>query len=337
MNKKYGVLCCFILAVIATALSKFQNVVSGPMIGLILGMILMNTVSFNSDFLEGAKFCAKKILNISIIFVGATLNLSKIIGFGGKALPLLLVNILIAFTVARFVGKKNNVSKNTYTLIGGGTSICGGSAIATIASIIKAKEQEIAYAMAAIFLFDLLAAVSYPYLATLLSLTPEQFGVLAGASINDTSSVAAAEATYNALTGLDTSLAITVKLTRTTLLLLVSVVLSFIQSKEDNSSEKSLKLTKILPSFILMFIGASILNTLGVFGTLSEVVFSSKSYLPSLLKALSKFLMTVALCGVGFKIKFSSIFNEGKQAIIVGGVTWLSVFLVSIVVTLMFF
>ncbi|SJZ69745.1 YeiH family protein [Anaerorhabdus furcosa] len=337
MDKKYGVLCCLILAIIATGLSKVQSVISGPMIGLILGMIMMNIFSFKSEFLEGAKYCAKRILNLSIIFVGATLNLKQIIGYGGKAVPLLIINILIAFAVARYFGKKKGISRNTYLMIGGGTSICGGSAIATIASIIKAKEQEIAYAMAAIFFFDLLAAVAYPYLATILSLTPEQFGVFAGASINDTSSVAAAEATYNVLHGLDISNALTVKLTRTTLLLLVSLGLSFVQSKSEKETGSSLKLTKVLPPFILMFIVASLLNTFGVFELASETMFNSKSYLPSLIKDLSKFLMTIALCGVGFKIKFNTIFQEGKQAVILGGITWVSLFVSTLIAVKLFF
>lgn len=152
-------------------------------------MIIVNFMkSIDKDFKSGTTFAGKKFLNLGIILTGATLNFTKVLGIGAKALPMLLINICVAFAAAYLIGKKLSLSSNTSTLVASGTSICGSTAIATIASIIKAKESEIAYAMAAIFLFDLFAALSYPYLADILNLTTNQFGFLAGAAINDTSS-----------------------------------------------------------------------------------------------------------------------------------------------------
>lgn len=301
----------------------------------------------DKDFKSGTTFVGKKFLNLGIIMAGATLNFKEILGYGGKALPLIIFNIILAFSVAYLIGRKLQVSANTSTLVGAGTSICGGTAIATLASIIKAKEIEIAYAMTAIFLFDILAALSYPYLATSLGLTPNQFGFLAGTAINDTSSVAAAEATYNVLNNLDINLAITVKLTRITMLIAVAVVFTIItfrketkmndtsdnkatSTSQDTSEKLSVGQTviKVFPKFILVFIFMAILNTVGVFQNISGAsTFFSKGY---------KFLNTTALAGVGFKINFKDLVTKGVKPVILGGCTWLAVFASSFLFVLIF-
>lgn len=343
MNKKsyLAIFICVIIAVVATYLGGLQHVIGAPMIGLFIGMLIVNLLpSVDKDFKKGTTFAGKKCLNIGIILAGATLNFSQIIGYGAKALPLIIFNICLSFTVAYFVGKKLNLSDNTCTLVGGGTSICGGTAIATLASIIKAKETEIAYAMTAIFLFDILAALVYPYLAGALNLTANQFGFLAGTAINDTSSVAASEATYNALHGLDLNLAITVKLTRTTMLIALAVIFTILairkeakqnalvtagQSTSNISSEATATkqpsvgqtVLKVFPWFILWFLVMAILNTIGLFSGIEG--------LSELFKTGYKFFITVALAGVGFKIQFKDLLTKGIKPIILGGCTWLAV------------
>lgn len=343
MNKKsyFAIVVCVIIAIIATYLGGLQNIIGAPMIGLFIGMLIVNIIpTVDKDFKKGTTFAGKKFLNIGIILAGATLNFTQILGYGAKALPLIIFNICLAFTVAFFVGKKLDISDNTCTLVGGGTSICGGTAIATLASIIKAKETEIAYAMTAIFLFDIFAALVYPYLAGALNLTANQFGFLAGTAINDTSSVAASEATYNALHGLDLNLAITVKLTRTTMLIALAVIFTILairkeakqnalvtagQSTSNSSPENSLSqqtsvgktVLKVFPWFILWFLVMAILNTMGLFSNIEG--------LSNLFKTGYKFFITVALAGVGFKIQFKDLFTKGIKPIILGGCTWLAV------------
>ncbi|MBU5437907.1 putative sulfate exporter family transporter [Tissierella sp. MSJ-40] len=326
-NKKLlGIILCIGIAILATFLGGLQNLVGAPMIGLFIGMIILNIMpSIDKDFKAGTSFAGKKFLTWGIILAGATLNFNQVLGYGAKALPLLLFNICLSFTVAYFVGKKLELSTNTCTLVGGGSCICGGTAIATLASIVKAKESEIAYAMTAIFLFDILAALLYPYLAGAIGLTPNQFGFLAGAAINDTSSVAAAEATYNVLNNLDSSLAITIKLTRTTLLILVSIIFTIITVKKESNLNKNNEeqlsigqtIMKVFPWFILIFLVMAILNTLGVFNIIPGLgKFFKNGY---------KFLITAALAGVGFKIQFKDLFTKGAKPIILGGCTWAAV------------
>src|SRR5690554_1058137 len=348
LRKYLAIPVCIVIAIVATYLGKVQGFIGAPMIGLFISIVIVNLLpSIDKDFKAGTSFVGKKFLNLGIILAGATLNFKQILGYGGKALPLIIMNIIISFTVAYLVGKKLQVTRNTSTLVGGGTSICGGTAIATLASIIKAKETEIAYAMTAIFLFDIFAALAYPYLATFLGLSHNQFGFLAGTAINDTSSVAAAEATYNVLHNADLSLAITVKLTRITMLIVVALVFTVLtfrnESKDLNSpsnetglanNKSTQKLSvgqtviKVFPWFILVFVFMAVLNTLGVFQHIKG--------LSDFFKSSYKFFNTTALAGVGFKIQFRDLVTKGVKPIVLGGCTWLAIFASSLLFVILF-
>lgn len=327
-NKKLlAVIVCLIIAVVATYIGGIQKIFGAPMLGLLIGMLVVNILpSLDKKFIAGTSYVGKKFLNLGIIVTGATLNFTQILGYGARAMPLLLVNICIAFLVSYTIGKKLKVSGNTSTLVGSGTCICGGTAIATMSSVIGAKETEIAYAMTAIFLFDVISALVYPYLATALNLTYNQFGFLAGTSINDTSSVVAAESTYSVLNGIDSNLAVTIKLARTTLLILLVVIFTVLKVRNQSATNSGSKsgesisirgaVVKAFPKFIIVFLLMAVLNTVGVFNGIS--------WAGSLFKTSSKFFITTALAGVGFKVRFKELFTEGRNPIILGGITWLS-------------
>lgn len=341
MNKKKtgAIVLCLIIGWLATLSTDWQSqllgrtVVGGPMVALLVSMIACNLMpGLHKDFKAGTTFASKKFLNWGIILTGATLSFADILGTGVKALPLILFNICLAFAVALLAGKKIGVTKNTSILVGGGTCICGGTAIATLSQIIKALEEEIAFAMAAIFLFDTLAAFTYPYLAGALGLSTNQFAFLAGTAINDTSSVAGAQATYVAMNGLEGwNGALNVKLVRTTMLIFVALfwtVMMARSAKNVEAGNESLLgvVKKTFPMFILWFVVMAGLNTYGVF-TAGGI---------SLFGKLSKFLFASALAGVGFKIKFVDVFSKGAKPIALGGITWLCVALSSLAFVFLF-
>lgn len=329
-TKKYGaIILCLLIGYVATLTVDLQSdlfhrtVMGAPMVALLISMIACNILpKLDKDFKSGTTFASKKFLNWGIILTGGTLSFTAILGTGVKALPLIILNILISFTVAIYVGKKLKVSENTSVLVGGGTCICGGTAIATLSRIIKAHEEEIAFAMAAIFLFDTIAAFSYPYLVETLGLTQNQFAFWAGTAINDTSSVAGAQATYVGMFNLnDWNGALNVKLVRTTMLIFVALAWTIIMAKKANNDSNSGSLIavvkKTFPMFILWFVVMAGLNTFGVFNFNIGAMKATK-----ILSTLSKFLFASALAGVGFKIKFSEVFSKGIKPIALGGITW---------------
>ncbi len=327
-NKKNGAIAlCLIIGFLATKSTDLQSsmfgrvVMGGPMVALLVSMIICNIMpALDKDFKEGTTFSSKKFLNWGIILTGGTLSFSAILGTGVKAFPLILFNICLSFAVAMFMGRKIGVTKNTSVLVGGGTCICGGTAIATLSPIIKATDAEIAFGMAAIFLFDTISAFSYPYIAPLLGFTDNQFAFVAGTAINDTSSVAGAQATFQAMIGNpDFNGALNVKLVRTTMLIFVAVVWTVLMAREAKSngelgSNDSLfaVVKKTFPMFILWFVVMAGLNTYGVF--------TDKGI--KLLTTASKFFFFFSLAGVGFKIKFKDVFSKGLKPIALGGITW---------------
>lgn len=335
MNKKKtgAIVLCLIIGWLATLSTDWQSallgrtIMGGPMVALLVSMIACNLIpALDKDFKAGTTFASKKFLNWGIILTGATLSFADILGTGVKALPLIIVNICLSFAVALIIGKKLGVTRNTSILVGGGTCICGGTAIATLSRIIKALEEEIAFAMAAIFLFDTLAAFSYPYLSAALGLSVNQFAFLAGTAINDTSSVAGAQATYVAMNGLgDWSGALNVKLVRTTMLIFVALAWTIIMAKDARNGEDAKNeslwnvVKKTFPMFILWFVVMAGLNTLGLFKFNIPVVGMTAG---KLMGKLSKFLFASALAGVGFKIKFKDVFSKGIKPIALGGITW---------------
>lgn len=340
-GKVLAIVLCVVIGVLANMSTDLQKqlfqrtIIGGPMLALLVSMILCNLLpSISKEFKEGTTYCSKQFLNWGIIATGGTLSFAAILGTGVRALPLILFNILLAFTVALLVGKKIGVTENTSILVGGGTCICGGTAIATLSRIIKAKESEIAFAMAAIFLFDTLAAFSYPYLIQALGFTPNQFAFVAGTAINDTSSVAGAQATYQAMVGdPDFQGALNVKLVRTTMLIFVALAWTLIMAsrakKNGEAAEGDSALAvvkKTFPMFILWFVVMAGLNTFGFFSDIGV----------KWLGKLGKYLFAAALAGVGFKIKFKDVFSKGLKPIALGGITWLCVAIASYAFALLF-
>jgi uncharacterized integral membrane protein (TIGR00698 family) len=339
--KYLAITLVFILAILATWLSLKQRYIGSPILGLFLGMVIYNVVPrFSGGFMEGTTFGAKKFLPLAIILVGATLNFTQITA-SVRALPLVLFNICLSFGVAFLVGKLAIKQSNKIcTMVGGGTCICGGTAIATLGSIVRAAADEIGFAMTAIFLFDMFSCLLYPYLAGWLGLTPEQFSFLAGTAINDTSSVAASAAQYAVLTGVPqyATGALSVKLVRTTMLVVLALIATILVTRSAAKQESAesganpgigTTLVKAFPWFVLGFMAMAILNTLGLFSgvTLFGGAGNSGAHvdLPGFFSIGSKFMITCALVAVGFKMKFKDLFTRGYKTLLLGGCTWLMV------------
>lgn len=349
----YGFVLCLLTALLAMWLGGLQHFVGAPMLGLFLGIIIANTLpeKLLARFRKGAGFSSKYMLKAGIILAGGTLNFSAVLGVGLSALPIIIFNILLSFLAAHLIGKAMKISTNTCTLVGGGTAICGGTAIATLTPIVKAKEEEMAYAMSAIFLFDIFAAILWPYAARAMDLTPVQYGILGGLAISDTSSVTAAGATYDAIMGLGAvgtingepltggDMAVVVKLTRTVMLVAVAVVVMVIHMLKPKCNteepEKNVpfvkRALKAFPLFVLGFLLMAVLNT--AFG-FSSIKLGGLA-LSSLLSKSYKYFIAVAMVGVGFKIRLSSLFTEGMRSVVLGGCTWLAVALSTLSYTLL--
>src|SRR5699024_9693037 len=134
----------------------------------------------------------KTLLKLAIILLGFSFNLTQILAIGNSSLIIIIVSVLSGLLLTYWIGKAFGLHGNTSLLLGAGTAICGATAIVTIAPILKAKEEELTYAVNTIFAFNVIAIMLYPVIGQLLMMSDQYFGIWAGAAIHDTSSVVAA-------------------------------------------------------------------------------------------------------------------------------------------------
>ncbi|MEI6504184.1 MAG: putative sulfate exporter family transporter, partial [Armatimonadota bacterium] len=221
-----------------------------------------------------------------------------------------------ALLIAWLIGRALKVDSKLVSLVGVGTGICGGSAIAAIAPIIEADDDEIAFAISTVFLFNIIAVVIFPLVGHLLHLTQDGFGIWAGTAINDTSSVVAAAFSYGPQAG---QVATITKLARTTMI--IPIAFGFAYALGRKRGDANYDLRRVIPWFVFGFLLMAVLNTSGVLGTTA----------PLFGKA-GKFLITVALAGVGLGANLRKIVKTGPRPILLGMLVWIGVAVVSLLV-----
>jgi len=309
----YGLALAVVVGIIAMALGNWVPLIGGPVFGILLGMAYRNTVGVGPVFAPGLKFASKQVLQWSIIALGFGLSLGEVARTGLGSLWVTLITMTAAFVSAWLLGRWLGIPSRLKTLIGVGTAICGGSAIAAVTPIIKPDDHETAFAISTIFIFNIVAVLLFPPMGHLLNMSDAGFGLWAGTAINDTSSVVAAGYSYSTAAG---DAATIVKLTRATLIIPVCLVLAFIVAwREKKQGTQGFSLARIFPWFILWFLVASALRTSGL---IPESLNSS-------LHLLAEFLIVVALTAIGLSSDLRRMAHAGIRPVLLGLGVWLSV------------
>ncbi|MBJ8325809.1 YeiH family protein [Streptococcus pacificus] len=323
-----GILLCLVMASVASFLGELAPLVGAPVFAIFIGMIL-NTFYKPSDSIQiGVKYTSKFILQLAVILLGFGLNLSQVLAVGKSSLPIIISTITTSLVVAFLLQRALKLDVNTATLVGVGSSICGGSAIAATAPVIEADDHDIAQAISVIFLFNILAALIFPTLGDMIGLSNDGFAIFAGTAVNDTSSVTATATAWDGIHGSNTlDGATVVKLTRTLAIIPITLFLSFYRLRKSQSNgqlkQQSPKISKIFPMFIIYFILASLLTTI-----LTQVGINPSIFNP--LKQLSKFFIVMAMAAIGLNTHPLKLIKTGKQAIILGACCWIAITLVSL-------
>jgi len=325
-----GLLLCIALAIPASLLGKQFPIIGGPVFAIIGGIILAPLVKKKSSLEPGIKYTAKKILQYAVVLLGFGMNLKVVMETGKQSLPIIICTITTSLVIAYVLHRALRIPTKISTLVGVGSSICGGSAIAATAPVIDADEEEVAQAISVIFLFNILAALIFPALGGALGFSTtsgEAFGVFAGTAVNDTSSVTAAAATWDSLYHLGSQTldkAITVKLTRTLAIIPITLVLAFMRARKEEKREgDKVTLKQVFPFFILFFIGASVITTVATsVGVLASV------FVP--LKDLSKFFIVMAMGAIGFNTDVVKLVKSGGRPILQGLACWIGITIVSL-------
>lgn len=323
-----GIIICFFIALPAWYLGKTLPSVGGPVFSILIGMIIASFWKDKRAFASGIKFTSKYILQLAVVLLGFGLNLNVILKTGGQSLPIIIATISTSLIVAYIMYKYMDIEKNISILIGAGSSICGGSAIAASAPVIEANDEEVAQSISVIFFFNILAALIFPLLGQALGMSTgsgEAFGIFAGTAVNDTSSVTATASTWDNMWNLGSQTldkAVTVKLTRTLAIIPICLALAFMKNRGDEGSKK-VSLGKIFPKFIIYFVLASVITSLaGKFG-IDNSIFKP-------LKKLSKFFIIMAMAAIGLNTDIVKLIKKSGKPILLGGVCWISISLVSL-------
>lgn len=315
-----GILFCLAIAIPAWFLGKWFPIAGGPVFAILIGMCLAMLIKKTDRLQPGVKYTSKKILQYAVVLLGFGMNLSDILAKGKQSLPIIIVTISTSLIISFVIYKTMHMPAKISTLVGVGSCICGGSAIAATAPVIDADDEEIAQSISVIFLFNVIAAIIFPALGTILGLSNEGFGLFAGTAINDTSSVTAAAAAWDQMHGSATLDAATiVKLTRTLAIIPITLVLAMWQmrkaKKGGTQAGGTFSLKKIFPFFILFFVLASVITT----------VFSLPSSVTAPLKDLSKFFIVMAMGAIGFNTNIVKLIRTGGKPIFMGLCCWIGI------------
>ena len=320
-----GILVCLCIAVPAWFLGRTFEVVGGPVFAIFLGMVMALLWKEQGRARAGITFTSKKILQLAVVLLGFGMNLSSVAKVGAQSLPIILSTITTSLVAAFVLHKLLHMDAKISTLIGVGSSICGGSAIAATAPVIGADDEEIAQSISVIFLFNVLAALTFPTLGGMLGLSNEGFGLFAGTAVNDTSSVTAAAAAWDGIHGSNTlDTAAIVKMTRTLAIIPITLVLAFLRTRQEEKSVQgtgvTVSLKKIFPWFVLFFVLASVVTTL----------LPLPAAVTGFLKSASKFFIVMAMAAIGLNTDVVKLVRTGGKPIFMGFCCWVAIACVSL-------
>ncbi len=331
-SKVPGILVCFLIALPSWYLGHLFPVVGGAVIAILAGMLITLFWQEKGRAAGGINWTSRIILQTAVVLLGFGMNLGIIIRTGMDSLPIIISTISASLIIAWVLHRVMHISRNTSALIGVGSSICGGSAIAAAAPVVDADSQEVAQAISVIFFFNAMAALFFPPLGSLIGFdttSGSAFGIFAGTAINDTSSVTAAAATWDSMWALGTETldeAVTVKLTRALAIIPVTLLLAMLvaRRKEGAGSGSGFSFRRAFPMFILYFLLASLFTTLCLHSGIG-----AENFQP--LKELSKFFIIMAMAAIGLNSNLVRLIKSGGRPLLLGACCWAGITAVSLI------
>lgn len=301
--------------------------ISGVLMAIVIGMLIATFVKLPDRIKPGIQFSMTKLLRLGIIFVGIKLSVMDVLKLGAWGVPVVATAIAAGMLFVRWFNNRLGLSDRLGTLLAAGTSICGVTAIVSTAPAIKADEKEVAYAVANVTLFGLLGMFLYPYLAHALLKTSEQVGLFLGTAVHETSQVVGAALTYKEVFNDEVVLkaATVTKLTCNLFLAVVVPLLSFLYLRQGSGGGMKVEVTKLLPAFVLGFIGMAVVRSIGDATLQSGAAFGiwTASAWDGLTKSIGEFwgsriLLGTAMAAVGLNTHPSVFKGVGAKPFLVG-------------------
>jgi uncharacterized integral membrane protein (TIGR00698 family) len=357
-----GLLAAILLAWFSIWLGEFvgetllgfdKTPISSVMLAILLGLVISTAVPIPQVLKPGLSFAVKKVLRLGIILLGIRLTIFDVFQLGVYGIPIVVVCIAGALFLATRINNWLKLPERLGALIAVGTSICGVSAIVATGPAIDAEDEEVAYAVAVITIFGLLATVVYPYMANaIFAGNALKVGLWLGTSVHDTSQVVGSAKVYSDVFSAPLALdaATVTKLVRNVFMAAVIPFMAFYYARktQGEASSKRTNIVKLLPLFVVGFLLMAVLRSIGdagingggsALGIWSEDAWKE---IYSFVRTWAGRLLVVALAGVGLSTSFRSFRGLGVKpflvglgaALIVGLVSLLAISLLGSLVTL---
>lgn len=360
-----GLLICVLLTVLGIYVADILGIVlikmnvlptgsaspiSGIFVAILFGLIIRNLIGVRDYFLQGIKFTLKYALRAGIILLGLRLSLVEALKLGAWGLPLIIACISCGLIVTLYFTKKLGQSQRLGTLIACGTGICGVTAIMATSPVIKAKDNEISYAVANITVFGLIGMLFYPYLAhAFFANDPIKAGLFLGTAIHDTAQVTGAALIYGQMYDIEKviDVATVTKLTRNLFIIAVIPLVSYLFFKKNGQGEdKSSSLPrwyKLVPLFVIGFLLLACVRTIGdmtLIKTDSAFGFLAPSTWENFYHRISAFgstyLLGAAMAAVGLSTDFKMFKGLGIKPFYIGMIAAVSIGIVSLLLVSLF-
>ena len=335
-----GLALAVAVAAVATVVGQHVPLVGSAVPGAVIGAVIALIVKPGERLAPGVKFAGTFLLQCSVVLLGTQLSIAQAARVGVASLPVMLGTLAVCLSAAWLYGRLLGIPRDLRTLIGVGTGICGGSAIAAVSPVIEAASTDVAYAISTIFLFNITAVLVFPLIGHAIGMSQQSFGLFAGTAVNDTSSVVATATTYGAAAA---SHAIVVKLVRTLMIIPICLGLAGLtarrkQAEDANgtaapapapaparSSARSsarmsarmspLRAVRLVPWFLIGFVAAAALNSAGPIPAASH----------GPLQHTSVFLVAVALSAIGLSTNVPALRKAGPRPLLLGALLWITV------------
>jgi uncharacterized integral membrane protein (TIGR00698 family) len=251
-------------------------------------------------------FALRPVLRFAIILLGLQLTVQQVREAGWIAMAIIAASLTATFLITKMLGRLLGVERGLAELIAAGTSICGASAVMAVNTVTRAKDEDVAYAIACVTVFGSAAMFLYPLLPGLLHLSPREFGLWSGASIHEIAQVIAASFQDGRGAGEFGTIA---KLTRVSMLAPVIFVLGALASRRRVSGQPKAP----LPWFVLGFAALVIVNSLGIVPVASKAMIATAT----------TFLLSTALAAMGLETDLRKLAMRGARPAVLGALSFL--------------
>jgi uncharacterized integral membrane protein (TIGR00698 family) len=325
-----GLALAVAIAAVATVVGQHVPLVGSAVPGAVIGALIALVIKPGVRLAPGLKFASTFVLQCSVVLLGTQLSIAQAARVGVASLPVMLGTLAVCLSAAWLYGRLLGIPRDLRTLIGVGTGICGGSAIAAVSPVMEAASSDVAYAISTIFLFNIAAVLVFPLIGHAIGMSQQSFGLFAGTAVNDTSSVVATASTYGAAAA---NHAIVVKLVRTLMIIPICLGLAGLTARRQRAAGSAaggttaaalapasarmspLRAVRLVPWFLIGFVVAAALNSAGAVPAAGH----------GPLQHVSVFLVAVALSAIGLSTNVPALRKAGPKPLLLGALLWITV------------